>query len=303
LWLPSLRIRCAEGSAPLVEIVQCLGNDAAEASWSHHWQEGSSVFLSLARRDDKYLLRFPELADFLLEPLRQRITVVQRSADTDAATLEHLLIDQVLPRYLAHEGLLSLHASALTINGQCLLILGKSGTGKSTLAGLLAAHGHGLLSDDCSIVELLGGEVMATATYPSLRLLPDSIDALYPAGAELRPMACYSSKQRIVPKGQDEGLPTLPVAGLLVLEAADCGGDAVSFAPLTVAQTCMSLVRHSFQLDPGDGLRMATHLRLCSQIARKLGASRLAYPRSYAQASAVVAAIETHAANLATPAA
>ncbi len=72
--------------------------------WLHHWIDDDEVVLSMARQGPDYFLRFPDLADFLLEPDASRITVVHRNVDTDDATLEHLLIDQVLPRYLAHEG-------------------------------------------------------------------------------------------------------------------------------------------------------------------------------------------------------
>ena len=270
--------------------------------WLHHWIDDDEVVLSMARQGPDYFLRFPDLADFLLEPDASRITVVHRNVDTDDATLEHLLIDQVLPRYLAHEGLLSLHASALTIDGKCLLILGKSGAGKSTLAGFLAAHGHGLLSDDCTIVEVEAGRALATATYPSLRLLPDSVDALYPAGADLRPMAHYSPKQRVAAQQAGDGrLPTLAVDGLVVLEVAEPASDDVALAPMTAAETCLALVRHSFQLDPGDKPRMAAHLRRCSGIARMLPAFRLHYPRRYDRAPEAVAAIEAHVAALPAP--
>ena len=194
--LPLQRSNEAVGSN--IEVSELPRTNIDQCVWDHHWTDDDEVVLSLARQGDDYLLRFPDLADFLLQPTASRITVVQRGDDTDDASLEHLLIDQVLPRYLAHEGLLSLHASMLTVGGRCVLILGNSGAGKSTLAGFLAAHGHGLLSDDCSIVELDGARTLATPNYPSQRLLPDSIEALHPQGyAGLRPMAHYSDQQRV----------------------------------------------------------------------------------------------------------
>ena len=263
-------------------------------AWIHHWIDGNETVLSLARFGDDYLLRFPDLADFLLQPHATRISLVQRCAGSNDATLEHLLIDQVLPRYLAHEGMLSLHASALVIDDKCILILGKSGAGKSTLSGVLAARGHTLLSDDCTLVELDGSHVFATPTYPSLRLLPDSIEALYPLGAEVRPMAHYSSKQRVVPQAGDIDPPTLPIDGLFLLDTPGEAAAAVTLDPMSAAETCVALLRHSFQLDPGDRPRMAAHLRRCSEVARRLPACRLDYPRRYDQMAGVAAAIEAH---------
>ena len=170
------------------------------------------------------------------------------------------------------------------------------------MAGFLSARGHGLLSDDCTIVEVEAGRALATATYPSLRLLPDSIDALYPSGTDLRPMAHYSPKQRVAAQQAGDGrLPTLAVDGLVVLEVAEPASDDVALAPMTAAETCLALVRHSFQLDPGDKPRMAAHLRRCSGIARMLPAFRLHYPRRYDRAPEAVAAIEAHVAALPAP--
>ncbi|QIL20529.1 hypothetical protein [Thermomonas sp. HDW16] len=290
--LSSLAYAMARAVGKTIEIVEAPQLFEPQ-SWHHHWTDDNAVVLSLARQGDGYLLRFPDLADFLLQPHASRISIIQRNASTDDATLEHLLIDQVLPRYLAHEGMLSLHASTLVIGGKCVLILGKSGAGKSTLSGFLAVRGHTLRSDDCTLVELDGSLALATPTYPSLRLLPDSIEALYPAGTDMRPMAHYSSKQRVVPQAVDTGLPTLPIDGFLVLDNA-APANAAPLTPMTAAESCLALIRHSFQLDPGDKRRMATHLHMCSEVARMLPACRLAYPRRYDAMTDVASLIEAH---------
>ena len=294
--LTSLSLPSNSASLRLIKLVDSPPQNTTQQRqlWDHHWNDDDEVVLSLARIDHDYLLRFPDLADFLLQPATSRIGITQRSAETDDATLEHLLIDQVLPRYLAHEGLLSLHASALIIDGKCVLILGKSGAGKSTLSGFLAMRGHTLLSDDCTLVELDAGHALATPTYPSLRLLPDSIEALYPAGTDMRPMAHYSSKQRVIPQFSENPLPTLPIDGLFVLDNTGDRPDRATLTPMSAAETCLALLRHSFQLDPGDKARMTAHLRMCSQIARNLPACRLDYPRRYDAMANVAAAIETH---------
>lgn len=56
-----------------------------------------------------------------------------------------------------------LHASAVSILGQCVLILGPSGTGKSALALDLMSRGAGLVSDDRTQVRRVEGVVIASA--------------------------------------------------------------------------------------------------------------------------------------------
>ena len=55
------------------------------------------------------------------------------------------------------------HASTVSIGGQGVLIVGPSGSGKSSLALQLIAMGAGLVADDCTEVTLDGGTLIATA--------------------------------------------------------------------------------------------------------------------------------------------
>lgn len=266
--------------------------------WSYDWVDADETTLSLARDRDgeRYWLRVPDQADFLLDPVHHQIQCAPLSTALDDATLEHLLVDQILPRYLAHEGYVALHAAMLQLNGRTVLVTGPSGWGKSTLAGLVAASGHTLLSDDCTLLELADDHVRATPTYPSLRLWPDSMDALFPEGADARPMASYSDKQRV--HGTATRMDEQDVSALIMLGDP---GEAPAYPvlpPIRAAEACLALVRHSFQLDPGDKPRMATHLRTCSEIARRVPAFRFDYRRDYGEAGTILAALESFAATL-----
>jgi HPr kinase/phosphorylase len=55
----------------------------------------------------------------------------------------------------------TIHASAVGIKGQGLLILGPSGSGKSALALTLMAAGAGLVADDRVILRVEGDHLMA----------------------------------------------------------------------------------------------------------------------------------------------
>lgn len=57
----------------------------------------------------------------------------------------------------------NLHASSVSFDGSGILILGASGTGKSSLALELMSRGAILISDDQTIVELRDGQLLATA--------------------------------------------------------------------------------------------------------------------------------------------
>lgn len=278
-----------------------LGQQACpdDTAWHHHWLDGDEVVLSLARQGTDYWLRFPNLADFLVQTRTGQILLAP-GAPEDESTIEHLLVDQLLPRLLAHRDQLVLHASAVTLGGRHALFLGQSGWGKSTLAGLMQGHGHAVHSDDCVQVRRAAGRHEALPTYPSLRLYPDSLDALFPGRAGTSPVAAYTEKQRValeLPAGAPQALP---VDALYVLgDPADAGGD-VRISPLGPAKTCQALIRHSFRLDLDDRDGSAAHFARCAELVKAVPAFQLDYPRDYSQSGALVDAIAQHLAGLPT---
>lgn len=71
-----------------------------------------------------------------------------------------------------------LHASGVLVNGRGALLLGASGTGKSTTAAALVAAGNELLTDDIAALELRPRRVRVHPGHPRLRLLADSATAV-----------------------------------------------------------------------------------------------------------------------------
>ncbi len=75
---------------------------------------------------------------------------------------EHILdfiFFQPLRFILAHYGLFFLHASVVSKDKDCILIIGPQDSGKSTLAFILSQNGFNLLSDDDCYVKLIEGQI------------------------------------------------------------------------------------------------------------------------------------------------
>ncbi|HVA90765.1 MAG TPA: hypothetical protein VNL71_13095 [Chloroflexota bacterium] len=87
----------------------------------------------------------------------------------DLWLLSHPLVTIPLLEMAKHRGLFSLHASAVAIDGACLIFPGASGSGKSTLALALARGGWDLLGDD--MLFLTPGR-----DGPLVRAFPEPID-------------------------------------------------------------------------------------------------------------------------------
>lgn len=68
-----------------------------------------------------------------------------------------------------------IHAASLCVDGAAVLISGRSGTGKSTLAAALVDQGMSLIADDWSFVTEKNGKIEAHGMAPILKLLPDTL--------------------------------------------------------------------------------------------------------------------------------
>lgn len=274
--------------------------DWTAGDWVHDWcDDDESVTLTLVRWGNEFRLDFPELCQFILQPGQSRI-VVSPHCELDAATLEHLLVDQVLPRYFAHEGSLMVHASAVCAGEESVLFLGKSGWGKSTLAGLLDAQGHTVLSDDCVMVGVQEGCVQATATYASLRLFEDSLREAFGQPPATTPVATYTDKRRLPLPSRTSNTARRVRAIYLLNDPAEAV-DGLEIEPCSGIDLCMGLIHHSFQLDLTDAARTRQLLAQASAVAASVPAFHLRYPRDYAKAREIANAVAHHANTLAAP--
>lgn len=221
------------------------------------------------------------------------------SSAIPAETLDHFLADQVLPRILAHEGRLVLHAGAIKRSGSAIVFLGQSGRGKSTLVASLDQAGFTLIGDDALIVSREDQAFCIRAVYPSLRLLPDSLEALFQDRPATSKVAHYSSKQRIdVPVAPDRNTDPLPISAIFSLAEPSPDG-AIHLRPMSPAETCMALITNSFALDPTDKDLARKKLADASKLANEVPAYEVSYPRDYARLPDVHAAIFEKLAHLA----
>lgn len=255
-------------------------------------EQGSLI---LSRVDDdaneRYRLR---LSNQISVDIRfDELLVCEHSVSSPVAqpTREHFLIDQVLPRILGHQGRLVLHAAAVRVGDQAILLLGTSGSGKSTLAASFHSAGYALLGDDALIVSWSTAVADVRAVYPSLRLFPDSIEALFSDAVATASVAHYTPKRRVSVPLKDGGEDrALPIRALFVL-GPHSRDSTVLVKRRSVAQACMALIENSFVLDPTDTSRAPSRLRDASKLAGEVPAFDLCYPRAYSALPDVQAAI------------
>ena len=242
------------------------------------WQEGM-LSLYKAHRPLRYGMSFTGVADFEVDPAARRI-VVDAQHGSSNETLRHLLLDQIWPRILAHEGAFVLHGAGVAMGNGGLLLVGGSGSGKSTLAASLHMAGHAIMGDDAMILAGEQTQPNMRAVYRSLRLFADSLGRIVGPEAPRSPVADYIEKWNVDLPGARDGREA-PVRAIFLLDP-DPSAE-VSIRDVTGAKGAFALVEQSFSLDPSDTAQAAARLQRASSIAEHVPVFRLCYPRDYAQ--------------------
>jgi hypothetical protein len=258
------------------------------------WHSADSTPWTLFyRRQTHYLLRFPGLGDF--EISQDGCTAQSWPAPgVPPSTVEHLYLNQVMPLALSRQGKLVLHASAVEVGNRCLVFLGASGRGKSTLAASFATSGARFLTDDGLQLQWIGSQLTAIPSHPSIRLWQDSQDALVGDTDAMAPSLHFTSKARLLAGQQlDFCDEARPLAAIYFLG----NGDAVApnITAMKPAAALMQLVRNSFLLDIDQQEMLALHFSSLSNIANLPIHYHLDYPRQYETLPLVREAIVRHA--------
>ena len=280
-WAGRADIRIELGRGDVVE----TGYDPV-----HSWREkDGELVLSCARRQEedatiRYLLRFPDLADFVIAG---DTVICHPHPDCRDDSLRHLVLDQVIPRLWAHRGHLVLHAGAVCLpDGRVIAFLGDSGWGKSTLAAALEERGSRLISDDCVTLRASDAGVSLVPSYTGLRLNEDSIATLGLADQRWTSVSHYSEKRQIEPATPVHQQPLL-LDTLFVMDEPDPCVSHLTVKPLSGASLVPALIKRSFLLDPRDNPCATRQLQEASAVVRAVRMCILAYPREYLQLPAL----------------
>ena len=244
------------------------------------------VWIEMGWDGGRTVLRF---TDVRAELIGERIHVDPRDHD-DADYLAHLILDHIIPRWLALHGDFVLHAGAVVSpRGPAVALVGDHGQGKSSLTTALAQAGWRMLGDDACRLVRRGTEWHAHPSYPGTRLMSDSRRVLVP-GAASTPMTEGADKHRVVP---DVPLAGEPARLALVIEL---GGDNAtpSMRPLSYSQATASLTRHSFFLAPQLAEVAPRAFTLASALAADVPCMLLDFPRRWDVFPELIGLLERH---------
>ena len=250
--------------------------------------ENGQLWLASWKYGDGYVAHFPGICSFLILPDAMRIEFLPEAGIGKAATA-HMILDHAIPRLLALKpGYVVLHASAIALEGSVVALLGVSGQGKSTLAAWLASQGHPALTDDCLVLrwDEEEKEWLAQPSYESVRLWPDSADALQIDKAGMKPFAEYSPKMRTGKEAQlcfaTEGAP---LRGCFVLGGKEGNKETHKGAPvvraLPVNEAFVALIGSVFRVDAENAQINRREFEAMTGLTDRVRFWSLSYERKY----------------------
>ncbi len=251
------------------------------------------VWLAFWKDRSNYIATFPGLCSFRIMPAKRRIECTP-VAGTALSTITHLLLDQAIPRFLClQNGCLVLHACGVVAGGQAVAILGSSGQGKSTLATYLATNGSSLLTDDCLVLQRdeRAGQWLAEPGYASVRLWPDSSEALGIGDEALTEFAHYTDKRRtsnLVPMRHAIEKKALKACFVM---APPTGSGQPIIRPMPNSESFQAALEAVFRLDPDNTELNRREFEALTSLLASTRFYSLSYERDFSLLPAVQKAI------------
>ena len=126
-------------------------------------------------RPGVFLMEVEGVARYLVEGGREVAVAPLGGDDADVAAF---LAGTPFTALLQQRGVLTLHAASVATDHGAVLLLGRSGIGKSSLAAALVERGFPLIADDVTGVAVADDRAMALPAFASLRLWADTLDKM-----------------------------------------------------------------------------------------------------------------------------
>lgn len=181
------------------------------------------------------------------------------------------LLGTVLSAAIQQRGFLTLHASAVAIDGGAIAFLGHRGAGKSTMAATLYGRGHTLLADDSVVMDMSNAECpMVVPGFPQLKLFPEAAVASLGDDPETLPRLIPGFEKRSRHTIERFSPYPLPLTRVYVLER----GEPIEIAPMRPQDTIVQIISHSYVArifkNSLKGTLAASHLLQCANLANKV---------------------------------
>ncbi|WP_263784466.1 hypothetical protein [Salinibacter grassmerensis] len=188
--------------------------------------------------------------------------------------------------FLLHDrDYLTIHASAVEIDGGTIAFVGPKGVGKSTTASLFYEQGHRLLSDDLIACRPSSTDASPHVDpgFPWMKLGERSLSEVLERSGDKLEWTVPGSSKRIVPIHERQPDSPLPLRHVYVLGYHEESSDQqeVKIRQVGTKQACLVLLSNAFvQMFLEETGADPEHLDRCAALARRIPMSVLSRPQS-----------------------
>lgn len=220
-----------------------------------------------------------------------REIIVDPSPEADREALGLVIVGIALGILMHQRGLLTLHASAVVVDGGAVAFLGDKGEGKSALAAALHAQGYSVVADDIVALDIHDTENPTVLPgFPQLKLWPDAVLSLGGEPSLLRQLHPQLEK-RAHPVSRGFPELALPLRCIYVLTE----NTRLEVRTLQPQEAFGELMRHSYALRfLGSAGVSAAHFYQCASLASSVPVHRLERPCALSALPAVVQFLKEH---------
>lgn len=215
---------------------------------------------------------------------RDEVRLFPIQGTTHRALFEYYAV-YILAVLLHQRSYLTLHASAVEVDGQGVAFIGPQGAGKSTTASLFYEKGHKLLSDDliACLPSSVDGPPHVDPGFPWMKLGEKSLGEVFKRNGDGLERPTPSSSKRVVPAHERQPDAPLPLQHIYVLGYHDDSHDSeeVEVKRVGTREACLVLLSNAFvqMFLEGTGAD-PKHLDRCAALARRIPMSVLGRPQS-----------------------
>lgn len=221
----------------------------------------------------QFWLEYKNHFAFHVDNISKKVSIYHLSKSKNLG-LDHYIQTQLKSFLLCLSDQEGLHGTALIRNSACIVLLGNSGQGKSTLAAYLLTQGWKLLSDD--LIEFSENLDHITAPpYTYLKLYPSDAKRFQPSGELVGRLNKKTKKQMW--KYNMEQKNYQPTAFILL----DSSADKLSFEQLFGQQAFLAMHSSAFNTAYWNESRYRNSLTIFSDLAKKFPVYKLSYPKKY----------------------
>jgi hypothetical protein len=218
-------------------------------------------------------LQIPHIARFLITQGNE--IIIDPEIDIDEDSIRVFLLGPVIGALLFQRGYLVLHGNAIRIGDQCMVCVGHSGVGKSTLAAGFMQRGYDILADDVVPVDEF---CQALPGFPRIKLWQDVADKLAINTTDLRRLRPNTQRFNY-PLGERFAYQALPIRWVYIIGSDQV--DSIESKSIQGMQRFMPLRSNTYRLSFLNGLGLKSeHLKRCGQLAGKIHLVRVTRPKS-----------------------